>query len=445
MKLNSKKKFFFFSVFVTFLISLVIFLATIKNNLRLFNNNFLNNYNNHFINNLKKINLKNYVNFKNLENKLKILNENDSPSNLDKSDFSELLFVERLLPINIEFEEIDKINNNYTNKIKSDFQLVVKLENKKNISSNNTKIIFKKKIDTFEDGLNTLKLLQDSFSIYELNSNFTQIFKHKEINTDSGENKQHENQITSKKNPISILESNLTVKGSYEAIDQSLLIFKHINFIYLENKDLQSHILKEKRIHILKILKRLNEDNFINMKNKLKFYLKIAYLNNNHKNTIQNYAELYGDLNKYNSKYILDELFDEKYLNVIIAENKSAENEEGKDFEIIYNKDIKNHIFCINFDSFISRNKNFSEKNIIDLFKNLIYFKTIKKDEILQELLNNYKLENLLDFIKLENSPEIKFYKMITNILHNLGKINKIFTNYDSSRNAEMIKQKVIY
>ncbi len=442
MKLSSKKKFFFLSVFITFIISSILFLSTIKNNIRIFNNNFLNNYNSQFIAFLKKINLKNYENYidyqKELNNsEIKVFNKtNNEKTNLELAEF----FVQKLIPINIQYENFENQENNFF----LEDHMTNKLINKVNYTKQMKLILNKNKVNHL-DFLDVLKIFQESFSIYEINRNYTKPMIKENITNDSLEKNEYEKISKFKKNPISILKNNYTEKGSFEVLDQKVFIFKHINLVLMLNKDSSDEKIFENKNKIMEIIEKLNKNLLNENKNKtlFNFYIKIIYLGDQKSilNNIENYKDLYGDLNKYNSKYILDEMFDEKYLNILIT-NISSEIDNKKEingFKMLYNKDIKNHIFALDFDSI----KNSDNENFVNLFNFLIHFKSLNNHNILEEILNKYNFSTLYEFIKLENSAQVKFYKMIGKILYDLDKINKIYPNYESSRNIDMIKQKV--
>ncbi len=155
---------------------------------------------------------------------------------------------------------------------------------------------------------------------------------------------------------------------------------------------------------------------------------------------MQEYPDLFADLNKFNSKYTLDELYDEKYLNILISDSIPLEEK----IEVLYNKDIKNHIFCLNFESiFNNRENDLNTKTAVNLFNFLIFLKTLNDDSIIKQVADNRNFEALMHIVKLSNTYETKFYKMITKILSDLEKLNKFLANYESSRNIQMIKQKV--
>lgn len=431
MKLSNKKKFFFSSVFVTFIISTVIFLYTIKNNIRLFNVNFLNNFNNNLLDHLKKINYQNYKNF--IQYDKKIIDENNNQINY--SDNIEESLRSILIPFTIKInnetasyeKNIEKRNDLFKNKIK----IFKDKKTKKKIS-----IRIKNEKDSLNDLLSLIKLIQNVSGIYTIHKNYTKIYLNDSVHKDS----RNEAIINHKNYTASNLLGNSTPKGAYEIIDQKIFIFKHINFIYLVEKDSPQELMKNNKNNLLKIAKELSTKILGEKNNKINFYIKIAYVDN--KANMQNYPDLYADLNKYNSKYTLDELYDEKYLNILIFDSKSNEINDNKKLNILYNKDIKNHIFCFDFDSLITNRMNSDNESAVDLFNFLIVFNTLNIDSA-NNIMNNYDFENIMELFKVSISDEVHFFKMIAKILFDLDKLNKFIANYESSRNINMIKQKV--
>ncbi len=162
MKIGKTRKNLFIIILIFFLISLIYFLLTIKNNFRQFNPTFLMNFNNLYINHLKKISIKNSKNFENYKEKFSIkLNKDNTNNNT--------------------YNTYNNNNNNFNfnfNKILLPFTLDF-IDNKENINSlrilNFNSLSDKNKIDINLNliknqnlNINILELLQNYFGIYEL-------------------------------------------------------------------------------------------------------------------------------------------------------------------------------------------------------------------------------------------------------------------------------------
>lgn len=417
-------------------------LLNMKSNIKIFNSTFLSNFNHLLINHLKKINLINYQNFMTFfqEAKLKIyLNETNQTKPFYESlelqdDQIEKVFAEKLIPFEISFMT-NNFNNNFINE---DLTTNIDNKNKKNKLNVN--------INNKNSAVKILKLIQDFFAIYEIGKNFT-------LFTNSSNSKTK----ISKKADL-ILSSNYTEKRSWEPIDQQLGIFKHINLIYLTNKNSNDGNLNIHKKIFLNGLRLLN--NKLNLQDKINIYFKIAYISD--ETFIGEYNNLFTDLSFYNSKYLLDELADDKYLNILISDSQNHIRQQEKiiaeskkhNFDIFYNSDVQNFIFVLNLNQYLSllnNNTQFNDENnmgpllIEDLLNLFISIKTINNSTLLSEIIdkNNLNGRSLYEFIQIDNSITMKFYKMLGKVLYDLDKINKIFFNYESSRNVEMIKQKV--
>ena len=386
MKIVNIKKLFFKILFVIFIFTVIYFLITIKNNIKGFNRNFLDRYNSLYIKHLDKIN-----NFEKIS------------GNFPKENTTENLF---FFPFEINIDNSREDSESQQRKLFS-----VEKDSKENIKVN---------ILNFNKNNEKISEIFDSFKIIEKN-----ISRYNKTNT-TATNKTNINNKT---------------MLSYNFLDQKINFFKHINIIYLtkinfsdtinfvENKNL----LKQNILSYNKII--LQEK-----KNQLNIYLKTAYIDK--ETNILDCKDLFKELNNYNSKYFFDEISDDKYLNIILANSEDFNNPKNliekkpKNFEILFNKDINNYIFYFDFKHF------FDEKITGNLINFLISLKTLNLED-LKNISNNFNFETLVEFIKLENSNTVNFHRKLIKIISDLEKLNKFFVNYNSSKNIEFIKVKV--
>jgi hypothetical protein len=244
-----------------------------------------------------------------------------------------------------------------------------------------------------KDALNNLLEIVYKFSIFEDNSKILSQEKLKNALPNEG---------TSKNSSV--------VNYTYSTSMPKIRIYKHINIYFLVH---QEENLKEYEKYFQKF-------QIISKKSGMQIFIKFIFYDKF--KGVVNSDDFYGDLKNYNSKLLFEELNDEEYLNILFLNDKSSKLA----VKGYYNKDIDNDIFLVNLEEFNTIAKLISSRILPQIIKDLI-----NDDEVLTEVMKIY------------NSKNFQFSRLLAESLNNLEKLNKIFYLYETIRTFENVKDKV--
>jgi hypothetical protein len=203
-----------------------------------------------------------------------------------------------------------------------------------------------------------------------------------------------------------------TNKTDY-AVPLKMRIFKRVNILLL------THFNEEENRNAEIINKYLK--NF----EQLGVRINIQFLFYDKNNGVVNNKDLYADIKKYNSKFVLEELKDDEIISILLFD----ENSNNPSIDVYFNKDLSQDLYRLNI----------ADEKFVDILNQIILIR-MTKNEIKTNLADKKYIFNLLSVL---HNKFFIYHKLLMESLDNLETFNKFVMNYESIKTFSIVKEKV--